>query len=77
MLCDIKQDAAAQSPLLLAAENGHERIVELLIAIGADQTVKDNDGSNLLHTAAFGLVELITLKYILISWAHKQAKYYI
>ena len=29
---------------MLAARNGHARVVELLIAAGADVSAKDNDG---------------------------------
>jgi hypothetical protein len=36
----------------LAAANGHSTTVDLLLEKGADLTVKDNQGQNIIHAAA-------------------------
>ncbi|XP_030849658.1 serine/threonine-protein phosphatase 6 regulatory ankyrin repeat subunit A-like [Strongylocentrotus purpuratus] len=52
------------TPLLLAAEYGHQSCVEELISYGADPTKRDNDGDSLVHVASLG-GGLETLKFVL------------
>ena len=44
----------ALTPLLLAALQGQEAIVDILMGVGADQNVRDNQGHALLHLATYG-----------------------
>ena len=41
-----------ETPLTLAAMNGHKEIAEMLIAEGIDVNAMDNDGDTALHLAA-------------------------
>ncbi|XP_071108956.1 ankyrin repeat domain-containing protein 50-like [Haliotis cracherodii] len=43
-----------RTPVMLAAENGHRVVVELLVNEGADVTLLDKKGDNLLHLACQG-----------------------
>ncbi|XP_046337772.2 ankyrin repeat domain-containing protein 17-like [Haliotis rufescens] len=43
-----------RTPVMLAAENGHRVVVELLVNVGADVTLVDKKGDNLLHFASWG-----------------------
>ncbi|XP_030849643.1 uncharacterized protein LOC105440493 [Strongylocentrotus purpuratus] len=52
------------TPLLLAAEYGHQSCVEELILHGADPTKRDNDGDSLVHVASLG-GSLDILKFVL------------
>jgi ankyrin repeat protein len=47
-----QRDGFGNSPLLLAASQGEADIVKLLLNVGADLTVVNNDGLNVLHCAA-------------------------
>jgi ankyrin repeat protein len=50
------------SNLLIAAQNGNEVILRLLIESGADVTIKSNTGKTALHVAAMqGSVESVRL----------------
>lgn len=47
-----------RTPLILAAEQGHENVCELLLKAGADPLATDEDGRNVMHYAAMaGKVE--------------------
>jgi ankyrin repeat protein len=54
--------AGEQTPLMLAARRDHEDVMRLLVAAGADPTLRAQDGSNLLMLAAVG-GKLHTVKY--------------
>ncbi|XP_067669979.1 ankyrin-3-like [Haliotis asinina] len=43
-----------QTPLMLAAEGGHEGVFDLLVSKGADPTVKDSSNNNIVHMACLG-----------------------
>ena len=45
--------AGAQTPLVAAALRGHERVVRLLLELGADPTIPEQDGFTVWHAAAF------------------------
>lgn len=47
-----ERDEHAMTPLHLAANNGHEKTCELLIAKGADVAIKEKTNSTALHLAA-------------------------
>ncbi|XP_046365631.2 ankyrin repeat domain-containing protein 17-like [Haliotis rufescens] len=52
------------TPVMLAAEKGHKDVVELLVSKGADVSLSDKRGNNLLHFASRGgQVEVV--KYVL------------
>jgi ankyrin repeat protein len=51
-----------QTPLMLAARRDHEDVMRVLVAAGADPTLRAQDGSNLLMMAAVG-ARLHTVKY--------------
>ncbi|XP_067653322.1 protein fem-1 homolog B-like [Haliotis asinina] len=53
-----------KTPLMLAAENGHKNVVELLVDKGADVSLKDETGGNVLHIACYG-GHLDVVKYLL------------
>ena len=42
-----------QAPLLLAAENGHKKVVKLLVDKGADVNAQGGDYGNALQAALF------------------------
>ncbi|XP_067667712.1 ankyrin repeat domain-containing protein 50-like [Haliotis asinina] len=52
------------TPLMLAAENGHRNVVELLVGQGANVSLHDNKGNNVLHFACRG-GDVEVVKYIL------------
>src|SRR5205807_6754515 len=43
-----------QTPLMLAARSDHEEVMRALVAAGADPSLKAQDGTSLLMTAAAG-----------------------
>ncbi|XP_053221254.1 uncharacterized protein LOC128401801 isoform X2 [Podarcis raffonei] len=47
------QDASGRTPLFWATEYRHERLVELLLAHGADPAVPDHEGNLCLHWAVY------------------------
>lgn len=51
---DDDDDNARWTPLWGAASEGHESVVELLLANGADVEMTDKDGWTVLHNAAWG-----------------------
>ncbi|PYR12714.1 MAG: hypothetical protein DMG00_08350 [Acidobacteria bacterium] len=51
-----------QTPLMLAARSDHEEVMRALVAAGADPSLKAQDGTSLLMTAAAG-ARLKTFKY--------------
>ena len=57
------KDRYGQTPLYLAAENGHEKVVELLLGNGADVNAQGGDFGNALQAASYGghekVVELL------------------
>ncbi len=52
------------TPLMVAAENGHIEVVELLLKHGADLSVTDARGNNILHIAC-NQGEFDVVKYLL------------
>jgi ankyrin repeat protein len=54
--------AGEQTPLMLAAKADHEDVMRVLVAAGADPSIRAQDGSNLLMAAAGG-ARLTTFKY--------------
>ncbi|XP_067659906.1 putative ankyrin repeat protein RF_0381 [Haliotis asinina] len=50
--------------LMLAAENGHRNVVELLVGQGANVSLHDNKGNNVLHFACRG-GDVEVVKYVL------------
>ena len=40
-----------EAPIHKAAENGHDKVVSLLLEAGADKDIKNNDGDATLHLA--------------------------
>src|SRR5262249_50879210 len=54
--------AGEQTPLMLAARSDHEDVMRMLVAAGADPSLKGQDGSTLLMAAASG-ARLTTFKY--------------
>ncbi|XP_048257810.1 serine/threonine-protein phosphatase 6 regulatory ankyrin repeat subunit A-like [Haliotis rufescens] len=53
-----------RSPVMIAAESGHKEVVELLVNKGADASLMDKKGNNILHLACqMGHVEVV--KYVL------------
>lgn len=58
--------AGEQTPLMLAARNDREEVMRALIAAGADPSLKAQDGSNLLMSAAAGArIKTFTYAYSL------------
>ncbi|XP_067653301.1 ankyrin repeat domain-containing protein 50-like [Haliotis asinina] len=53
-----------KTPLMLAAENGHNDVVEFLVEKGADLSLKVKTGDNVLHLACYG-GQLDVVKYLL------------
>src|SRR5438445_632903 len=51
-----------QTPLMLAARSDHDEVMRALVAAGADPSLKAQDGTSLLMTAAAG-ARLKTFKY--------------
>lgn len=45
-----------KTALQVAAHEGHQRIVTLLLDAGADAKIQDEDGDNVYHYAAIGFV---------------------
>jgi ankyrin repeat protein len=58
--------AGEQTPLMLAARNDREDVMRALVAAGADASLKAQDGSNLLMSAAAGArIKAFTYAYLL------------
>ncbi|XP_067678535.1 ankyrin repeat domain-containing protein 50-like [Haliotis asinina] len=55
---------ATITPIMIAAEMGHKEVVKLLVSSGADVSLADNKGDNILHYACQG-GHTETVKYIL------------
>ncbi|XP_046577420.1 ankyrin-1-like [Haliotis rubra] len=53
-----------QTPALIAADFGHSAVLEYIVKRGADLSVVDEDGYNVLHVACEG-GDLDTVKYVL------------
>ena len=64
---------AGGTPLIIAAYNGHEAIVRLLLEAGADKEAKDNDGFTPLINAAYNGHEAV-VRLLLEAGADKEAK---
>ncbi|XP_048250653.1 serine/threonine-protein phosphatase 6 regulatory ankyrin repeat subunit B-like, partial [Haliotis rufescens] len=53
-----------RTPLMVAAEKGHRQVFDLLVREGADVSLVDDDGNNILHMACIGgHVDMV--KYVL------------
>ncbi|XP_071078472.1 uncharacterized protein [Haliotis cracherodii] len=50
----VKRGDRSRTPVMLAAERGHRYVVELLVIEGADVSLLDEDGNNILHLACRG-----------------------
>lgn len=61
------KDIFGRTPLFYAAENNSQQIVELLLKSGADKTVKDRYGSNVLHFTASFLTPQLAVNFLDIS----------
>ncbi|XP_046343881.2 palmitoyltransferase AKR1-like isoform X2 [Haliotis rufescens] len=53
------------TPVMMAAYGGHRDVVELLVSEGADVSLVDGGGDNILHWACAGGGDLETVKYVL------------
>lgn len=49
------RDSEGNTPLLLAARNGHEKLVEFLVGNGTDPHVRGEKGRTLMHLAVKGV----------------------
>ncbi|XP_067654008.1 inversin-like [Haliotis asinina] len=54
-----------RTPVMAAAWKGHRGVVELLVVRGADVSLVDGDGDNILHLACWGAGDLETVELIL------------
>jgi ankyrin repeat protein len=54
------QDDNGNTPLILAAWQGDLKTVKKLLALGADVSITDNWGENVLHYGAFRPVHSLT-----------------
>ncbi|XP_048250649.1 uncharacterized protein LOC124152553 [Haliotis rufescens] len=58
------REQCGRTPLMVAAENGHRQVFDLLVTESADVTLVDDDGDNILHvTCVGGHVDMV--KYVL------------
>ncbi|XP_071085594.1 serine/threonine-protein phosphatase 6 regulatory ankyrin repeat subunit A-like [Haliotis cracherodii] len=48
------KDKEGQTPIMLAAKNGHKNVFDLLVKKGCSLTTVDNSGRNILHCARVG-----------------------
>ena len=49
---DAKDPMTGDTPLIIAARNGHERMVDLLLTHGADLTLQNDNGESALDLAS-------------------------
>jgi len=65
---DINQrsDKYLATPLMHALANGHLNVARLLVREGADVTLKDSEGRNIIHSSIFSKQVAVTL------WAIEQ-----
>ncbi|XP_046340307.2 ankyrin repeat domain-containing protein 1-like isoform X2 [Haliotis rufescens] len=54
----------SRTPVMYAARWGHRDVVELLVSIGADVSLVDDDGDNILHLVGWG-GDMETAKFVL------------
>ncbi|XP_071084677.1 inversin-like [Haliotis cracherodii] len=54
----------SRTPVMWVAWRGHREVVELLVSEGADVSLVDEDGNNILHYACMG-GDVETVKYVL------------
>ncbi|XP_048246506.1 ankyrin repeat domain-containing protein 50-like isoform X2 [Haliotis rufescens] len=59
-----KKDCGGMTPVMWAARRGHREVLDLLVKKGADVSVKDKDGHNILHWACYGS-NFAMVKYVL------------
>ncbi|XP_048258100.1 ankyrin repeat domain-containing protein 1-like isoform X1 [Haliotis rufescens] len=56
--------ALSRTPVMYAARWGHRDVLELLVSIGADVSLVDDDGDNILHLVGWG-GDMETAKFVL------------
>ena len=65
---EIVDDVFGSTPLYLSVQNGNMEMVKLLLLNGAKVNTLTNNGSSILHSAAFGIKQCNNKCYCLIEW---------